>query len=222
MPRSKARTRSYRRWSKQPWVTWVRTGSRGWPVLLGFHVLPGLLATLLMPAIGLAVDRWGPRRIITTGMIVLAGALLLSLGAQTDGIMLLTAATVGVGGALASWVPVATAINNWFHRRRAFAMASGFVLWAIASAPLWLASPAAGYLDDQAGIPAPVTIAALVCVLIWPSQENNEGPSGTLRTDAVRAGSETAGPGPAGLAMARSSDVTNLLASDLGWTLRKI
>ena len=142
--------------------------SRGWPVLLGFHVLPGLLATLLMPAIGLAVDRWGPRRIITTGMIVLAGALLLSLGAQTDGIMLLTAATVGGGGALASWVPVATAINNWFHRRRAFAMASGFVLWAIASAPLWLASPAAGYLDDQAGIPAPVTIAALVCVLIWP------------------------------------------------------
>ena len=92
-------------------------------------VLTGALPALLLPFVGWGVDRWGSRRMVLYGLMTLGAGLVLYLGAQVTAVYYLVIAMVSIGGVVGSQLPIATAVNNWFRRRRALAMAVMWLPW---------------------------------------------------------------------------------------------
>ena len=78
---------------------------------------------LLGPIEGWAIDRFGPRKVMMTGLVIFAiGFLALS---QINSILTFYIAflLIALGSVLGSFLPVTVAVVNWFNRRRAFALA---------------------------------------------------------------------------------------------------
>ncbi len=78
---------------------------------------------VLLPIVGLAVDRFGPRPMMLAGLTLCAvaavAASLLPVGVATLALLpVLTAGTL-----VGTSTPVLTSINHWFYRRRALAIA---------------------------------------------------------------------------------------------------
>ena len=93
--------------------------------------LRGLEMGLLAPLIGLIVDRWGPRRLIFGGSIlVCVGFLLLSCVSSL--VMFYGAfGLIAIGMSACTGTVLMTAVTNWFRRRAGIALgivASGFGL----------------------------------------------------------------------------------------------
>ena len=83
----------------------------------------GLLPLLLLPLVGWVVDRWGPRRLVWWGLVALAVGAVLYLGYQIGAVLFVSVTVVGVGSVFGTQLPIAAAVNNWFQRRKAMAMA---------------------------------------------------------------------------------------------------
>lgn len=101
------------------------TGEFGWSkaALSGGFALIQLLGGLIGPLQGHALERFGPRRVIALG-IVLLGVGLAMLGGVTSLIGFYAALfVVGLGISLTGFLSVTTAIVPWFHRRRSTALA---------------------------------------------------------------------------------------------------
>lgn len=78
---------------------------------------------LLGPVEGWAIDRFGPRKVMSTGLVIFAlGFFAFS---RVDSIATFYAAflLIALGSALGSFLPVTVAVVNWFSARRAFALA---------------------------------------------------------------------------------------------------
>ncbi len=78
---------------------------------------------LLGPIEGWAIDRFGPRVIMTCGTLIFGvGMILLS---QVDSLLsfYLVCLMMALGSALGAFLPISVAIVNWFDRRRATALA---------------------------------------------------------------------------------------------------
>ena len=78
---------------------------------------------LLGPIEGWAIDRFGPRRVMITGILIFAcGFFALS---QVNSIATFYAAflIISLGSSLSAFLPVTVAVVNWFNRRRALAIA---------------------------------------------------------------------------------------------------
>jgi sugar phosphate permease len=85
--------------------------------------LRGLEGGLLAPIFGILIDRWGPRRLIFLGGIILALGLFL-LSRTTTLLMFYTAFTVvAIGVSCCSMTALVTTVANWFKRR--IGLASG-------------------------------------------------------------------------------------------------
>jgi MFS family permease len=131
-------------------------------------LLTGLFPALLLPFVGWATDRWRSRRMVVSGLILLAAGLMLYLTSNTFVVLYLAIAVFALGGAVGTLIPMATAVNHWFQRRRATAMAVmllpsvvAFVLqtvFIVGSGLLMLVSPS-GVL---------ILTAALLAALAWP------------------------------------------------------
>ena len=91
-----------------------------WLLALLGNSLP---AILLLPFIGRAVDRWGPRRAAMWGLSIIGGGFVLHLGAGIFGILLLGNAVLALGYRMAAELPMTVMVSNWFARRRATALA---------------------------------------------------------------------------------------------------
>jgi len=79
--------------------------------------LRGLEGGLLAPIFGMLIDRWGPRRLIFTGSIILSLGLLL-LSRTTSLLMYYTAfSVIAVGVSCCSMTSLMTTVANWFKRR---------------------------------------------------------------------------------------------------------
>ena len=137
----------------------------GWPTLL-----------LALPGAWL-VGRFGPRRVALYGLPVTVVGYLILIGAElVNWVMYLSIAllTVGAVGGFTS-VPAAT-LNNWFHWRKATAMAVpllGFALWRFAI------NPVSGFLVGVLGwrfAAAAVGAAALAMAmpLAWQIRDRPE------------------------------------------------
>lgn len=77
---------------------------------------------LLGPLQGWMLDRWGPQRVITIGMIIFGcGFMLFS---QINSLMTFYAAFIvmAIGASLSGFMSLTTTIVNWFERRRATAI----------------------------------------------------------------------------------------------------
>ena len=102
----------------------VPAARTGGPVFGLVHaLLTGLLPLLLLPLVGWVVDRWGPRRLVWWGLVALAVGAVLYLGYQIGAVLFVSVTVVGVGSVFGTQLPIAAAVNNWFQRRKAMAMA---------------------------------------------------------------------------------------------------
>ena len=78
---------------------------------------------LLGPIEGWAIDRFGPRRVMMTGLVLFAlGFLAFS---QIDSVLTFYLAfmLIAIGSVLGSFLPATVAVVNWFSKRRALALA---------------------------------------------------------------------------------------------------
>ncbi len=102
-----------------PPITWffddAQTGAAGMAWLIS--------AVLLLPFIGWAVDRWGARRMVLGLLAGLGGGFILLAGAKITAVFYLSSAVLGIVGAIGGTLPAMAAVNNWFRRRLATAIA---------------------------------------------------------------------------------------------------
>ena len=88
--------------------------------------LRGLEMGLLAPFIGILADRWGPRRLIASGVFITAAGLLL-LSATTSLVMFYGAfALLALGISTCSLTVLMTTVANWFRKK--IGMASGIAI----------------------------------------------------------------------------------------------
>jgi MFS family permease len=81
-----------------------------------------LVSALLSPLVGGWIDRWGARRVMSIGGLLMAsGFLLLS---QMDSLWQMYAFNLlaAMGVTCVAWIPNQTLISNWFERKRGLAM----------------------------------------------------------------------------------------------------
>ena len=77
---------------------------------------------LMGPVEGYLTDRLGTRRMVLIGMLILGVGFLIFSRVNSLWMFYLAFVVMAVGQGLGSWLPLMTGINNWFVRRRAFAM----------------------------------------------------------------------------------------------------
>lgn len=94
--------------------------------------------------VGLAIARFGPRRVMPAGFCVTAAGLLLLAGAETAFDCYVGFSVLGgIGVGFSTTVPAQTLGQNWFLRRRARVIAAiftagGLVGWLVAPADAWI------------------------------------------------------------------------------------
>lgn len=137
---------------------WTRAGISAGPALGA--VVSGVLAVF----VGLLLDRFGTRKVMT------AGAFVMTLGFVGLATMTalwhfwLSSVVVAAGISCVAFVPIQTLISHWFTRRRGLAM--GLTLAGIGFGGLLLA-PTTGFIVDNYGWrQAYLTLGALVLVMV--------------------------------------------------------
>ena len=106
----------------------------GWPYFLYNAVASA--SSALPPFVGMAVDRWGSRRLMLVGLpLVGIGLVVVGLSSR---VAVVSAAfpLVFVGSRLGGYLPAVAAVNHWFRRRRAMAIAMLLFVLAVAGAVL--------------------------------------------------------------------------------------
>jgi sugar phosphate permease len=91
--------------------------------------LRGLETGILAPFIGILVDRWGPRRLISSGVIITSLGLMLLSRATSLGMFYRAFILVAIGTSACSSTVLMTAVANWFRRKTGTAtgiMISGY------------------------------------------------------------------------------------------------
>jgi len=119
---------------------WTRTQ------LTGAFALAQLEGSIVGPLAGYVVDRLGPRIMVLVGLLVVGtGFIILS---RTTNLVLfyLAFAVFMVGASTGTWLPMTTALNSWFNRKKGTAIAlsgEGNYLGGLLLVPLlaWAVSP---------------------------------------------------------------------------------
>jgi len=88
--------------------------------------LRGLEMGILAPFIGILVDRWGPRRLLSSGAIITSLGLMLLSRATSLGIFYGAFILVAIGMSTCSSTVLMTAVANWFRRK--IGMATGIMI----------------------------------------------------------------------------------------------
>ena len=106
------------------WVTALELHF-GWTraQLTGAFSLAQLEGSILGPFMGYLIDRLGSRRMVFAGLVITGlGFILFS---RTDNLLIfyLSYGLIMLGSAAGTWLPLMTAINRWFIRKRSMAMA---------------------------------------------------------------------------------------------------
>ena len=127
-----------------------------------------LLPALLLPFIGWAVDRWGARRAVLWGFVLVGVGFMLLVGWDFTAIYYLSVTVLLIGGVVASELPMAAAVNNWFQRRRATAMGIMMLPSIAAIVLLPVVGVALGSLASADWTAACLAGAALMLALTWP------------------------------------------------------
>ena len=72
---------------------------------------------LMGPVEGYLVDRFGARRMVMVGLVVLAGGFVLFANVQNLWMFYLTFVVLSMGQGLGGWITLMTLLNHWFRRR---------------------------------------------------------------------------------------------------------
>ena len=174
--------------------------------------LVDFLPVLLLPFVGYASDRWGPRRLVMFGLIVLGVAFVLHLGAGLAWVSYFVIAAFIIGGVSGTLLPMMVAVNNWFRRRRGTAMA----VMIAASTVAFMIITALGSAGTRLVVASPVASvllpAGVLLVLAWPV-------SRLVKDRPEEHGQHPDGIGPADESNGEPGQATGvgLLNPDYGW-----
>ena len=163
-----------------------------------------LLQALLLPFVGRAVDRWGPRRMVMLSMIVVAIGMILFLVTFVPGVFFVVAAVLSIGSVMGSQLPMTVAVSHWYVRRRCRAlafMALPSLVGILATAGFGIGS---AYTRTYSFEMSVVIAAAIWLLLAWP----------VSRLFADRP--EDRSQHPDGRDLGGSADATSLLP-EYGW-----
>lgn len=126
--------------------------------------IAALVAGLASPFVGTAIDRFGPRRIMLVGSVLMGSGFLLFGAMGSIWHLYALNALASFGLACVAWIPNQALIASWFERRRGVAMGvsvAGIGFGGLAMAPL------AGLLISGAGWRAAFAVlGGLVLVVV--------------------------------------------------------
>lgn len=113
----------------------------GWgrATIAGAGAVAALAAGLVSPLVGVWIDRYGSRRVMTIGALVMGLAFGLMSLIQSVWQLYACNALAAVGVSCVAWIPNQTLVSNWFERRRGLAMGiavAGIGFGGLAMAPL--------------------------------------------------------------------------------------
>jgi MFS family permease len=160
-------------------------------------------ATLLFLIVGAAFERWGPRAVVTVGVLALAaGAVLLST--ITEPWQVYAAfAVMSLGWATTSGAAINIIVAPWFERRRGLALSwamNGATAGGVVIAPLLVLSIARFGFAAAMQIAAAVALAVLLpiaALVLRPRRPDEHEPAG-LGSGANEAARATRSPDGAG------------------------
>jgi len=127
--------------------------------------LRGANVGLLAPLMGILVDRWGPRRLLFTGVILLGLSLLLLSRLTSLAMFYGVFAIVAVGISGLSPTVMVTAVNSWFRKNAGLAigiMSCGFSLGSL------LVPTMVKIIDTYSWRTAALIFGAVICVIGIP------------------------------------------------------
>jgi MFS family permease len=84
--------------------------------------LRGLEAGLLAPLVGMLVDRWGPRKLLLSGVVIVSLGLMLLSRTTSLGMFYGAFALLATGMSTCSGTVLMTAVANWFRKKIGIAM----------------------------------------------------------------------------------------------------
>lgn len=88
---------------------------------IGYALQP-VQSGLLGPIQGWMIDRWGPQRVMSAGMLLFGGGFMLFSQINSLTTFYLTFIVMAIGASLAGFMSITTTLVQWFERRRATAM----------------------------------------------------------------------------------------------------
>ncbi len=141
----------------------------GWSraAIAGGSAIAALMAGIISPLVGVLIDRYGSRKMMTAGALVMAAAFaMLSLVTSLWQLYALNL-TAALGMTCVAWLPNQTLISNWFDRKRGLAM--GIALAGIGFGGMVMA-PLAGFLIERFGWRlAFAGLASLIFFIVIPA-----------------------------------------------------
>ena len=130
------------------------------PAIYRFPVFSGVAGLLLLVG-GRVVDRWGSKKPMLIGLpLVGIGLLVAGLSPRLVDVSVVSLLVI-LGSTLGVYLPAVTAVNHWFRRRRAMAMA--VMMFGVA-----VAGALAKQLPGPVGQPAVLVTAALILAIGVP------------------------------------------------------
>ena len=156
---------------------------------------------LMGPVEGYLTDRFGTRRMVFIGLVVLGGAFLFFAQIENLWMFYLAYILMSLGQGLGHWIPLMTLLNRWFARRRAMAVGwsnvgSRFGALILVPVIAWAVDPD----HERLGWRMTATILGVfILVVAGPLSRliRNSPQEMGLLPDGDRPGASTAGAAPA-------------------------
>ena len=138
----------------------------GWPYT--FYHAAAAASSALPPFVGMAVDRWGSRRLMLIGLPMVGIGLVVAGLSSRVGVVAAALPLVFAGSRLGAYLPAVAAINYWFRRRRAMAIAILLFVVAVAGALVRQLPEPFGYVREPFGQQAVLATGLVVLVIAVP------------------------------------------------------
>ena len=105
-----------------------------------------LEAGLVGPFIGVVVDRLGSRKVVLMGVLTTAVGFVVLSSTKNLPTFYISYVIIFLGAAAGGWLPLMTALNNWFDKKRSLAMGIGGIGFSMGSfllvpALAWMVAP---------------------------------------------------------------------------------
>jgi MFS family permease len=141
----------------------------GWSraAIAGGPSLAALVTGLLSPLVGSWVDRYGPRRLMALGAVVMAITFALFGSMQSLWQLYAISVIAALGVSCTAFIPNQTLISSWFEKRAGLAM--GIALAGIGVGGLTIAPLGAALIEQLGWRLAYVGLACLVPLVVLPT-----------------------------------------------------